>query len=96
MDSNTGLISNLANNQLGTRIEWRCFQKCKVSKCVFNAWCTVSQEATGWGIPPEWICETSQWDPRTGNWTTWGEEIPKVTVRGVLARQQAWEDIGPN
>lgn len=74
MDSNSGFISNLANNQLSMRIEWRCFQKCKVSKCVFSAWCTVSQEATGWGIPPEWICETSQWDPRTGNWTyvRWG------------------------
>lgn len=69
MDSNTGLISNLANNQLSMRIEWICFQKCNMSKCVFNAWCTVSQEATGGGIPPEWICETSQWDPGTGNWT---------------------------
>lgn len=27
---------------------------------------------------------------------TWGEEIPKVMVRGDLARQQAWEDVGPN
>ena len=26
----------------------------------------------------------------------WGEEIPQVMVRGEPARQQAWEDIGPN